>query len=261
MKKIIITIIAIATLTACGGKKNGPMEFSIEGTLDNAEGKMLYLEEVTPDNGAQFVDSIACDKNGHFKYKGTMSYQTFFNLHNNQYDYVVLLPSGGEKIELTGNCNDLASSYIVNGSTESRLMWQIQSYINQANLAIADIAQQDKENRANLSEKEYQAAHEITDSIFIVERNTIYMMFLNFIDENSGSLSTLYAIDAPFNHSLRVFYPEPDFEVFQMVLDGLENSLPNNPHTQFYKTRVERFRSARAIAQQQQQPGQEIIIE
>ena len=68
------------------------------------------------------------------------------------------------------------------------------------------------------------------------------------------------AIDAPYNHTMRVFYAESDFEVFETALEGLNDSLPTNPHTQYFKTRVERIRSARAMAQQQQQPGQEIII-
>ncbi|MBP5190842.1 MAG: DUF4369 domain-containing protein [Bacteroidales bacterium] len=262
--KALIAILAITVLTLAGckgGKGDGLMTFSIDGKLANAAGKTLYIEEMTPDNGAQFVDSIVCDDNGHFAYKGTMAYQTFFNLHTSDYDYIVLLPNDGEKINVSGDANDLGSSYMVDGSPESRLMWQIQNYINDANHTIADLAQQDKQNRATLSEAEYEKAHAVTDSVFIAEHNLLSVMFLNFIDENLGSLSTLYAVDAPFNRSGRIFYAESDFEVFETVLDGLEQSIPNNPHTQYYRTRVERARSARAIAQQQQQPGQEFIVE
>ncbi len=262
--KALIAILAITVLTLAGckgGKSDGPMTFSIEGKLANAAGKTLYIEEMTPDNGAQFIDSIRCDGDGRFSFEGTMTYQTFFNLHTSAYDYIVLLPNDGEKISVSGDANNLGSSYMVDGSPESRLMWQIQSYINDANKTIADIAQQDKQNRATLSEAEYEKAHSITDSIFIAEHNLVGVMFLNFIEDNSGSLSTLYAVDAPFNRSGRVFYAESDFEVFETVLEGLEEHIPDNPHTQYYRTRVERARSARTIAQQQQQPGQEFIVE
>lgn len=262
IKSIATLAIAIALLAGCKGKSsNGTMSFEIKGTFENAAGKTLYIEEMTPDNGAQFLDSISCDKNGRFSYKGTMAYQTFFNLHCSQYDYIVLLPDDGETITLSGNCTDLGTTYRVSGSPESQLMWQIQSYINDANSTIADIAQQDKQNRATLSEAEYEKAHALTDSIFIAEHKTIYMMFYNFIEDNRGSLSTLYAVDAPFNHTGRVFYAEPDFEVFETVLEGLVEKNPDNPHTQYYRTRVERARSARMLTQQQQQPGQEFIVE
>ena len=253
---------SVLLLAAChDGKKGGALTFTVEGTLENAAGQTLYIEEMTPDNGAQFVDSIACDKEGHFKYTGSMSYRTFFNLHSSEYDYIVLLPDDGEHVEVTGDSRRLGETYMVNGSPESRLMWQIQSYINDAHPTIADIAQRDQQNRATLCEADYEAAHRVTDSIFIAEHNTVYVMFHNFIEDNSGSLSTLYAVDAPFNHTGRVFYAEADFDVFEAVLEGLEASLPDNPHTQFYRTRVERERSKRALAQQQQQPGQEIIVE
>ena len=265
MKKTKTTFI-IATvfilLTGCKGKDgNGIMSFELKGSFSNAANKTLYIEEMTPDNGAQFLDSIICDKNGKFSYKGTMNYQTFFNLHCSQYDYIVLLPNDGEIITLNGDCSDLGTTYRVSGSPESQLMWQIQNYINDANRTIADIAQQDKHNRETLSDADYEVAHNVTDSIFIAEHKTIYMMFYNFIEDNRGSLSTLYAIDAPFNHTGRVFYAEPDFEVFETVLEGLVEKNPDNPHTQYYRTRVERARSARMLTQQQQQPGQEFIVE
>ena len=237
------------------------MTVSVEGTLANAAGKTLYIEEMTPDNGAQFLDSILCDNEGRFSYTGSMDYQTVFNLHTSEYDYIVLLPSDGERITVSGDASDLGTSYFVDGSPESRLLWQIMSYINDANRTIGEIAQRERYNREHLSGAEYEAAHSVTDSIFLAERKTVYLMFLNFIEDNSGSLSTLYAIDAPFNHTGRVFYSESDFEVFETVLEGLEEKNPDNPHTQYYKTRVERARSARMIAQQQQQAGQEFIVE
>lgn len=247
---LLLTTLAIIATACHSSKKTGELSFSIEGTLDNAAGKTLYIEEMTPDNGPQFIDSIECDKKGHFKFKGSTPYQTFFNLHASEYDYIVLLPEDGDDIEISGDCQNLTETYMVKNSKESQLMWQIQSYINVANNAIADIAAQDRENRDQLSGKDYEKAHKVTDSIFIAEHNTVYLMFYNFIEDNAGSLSTLYAIDAPFNHTGRVFYPEPDFEVFEQVLAGLEEKNPDNPHTQYYRTRIERARSARLLSQQ-----------
>lgn len=253
--KLFCALFAISlALLACGGKNSdGSQSFTIEGTLSNAAGKTLYIEEMTPDNGPQFVDSIVCDAKGHFKFEGSMTYQTFFNLHSSQYDYIVLLPSDGEKIEMSGDANNLGKTYMVKNSPESQLMWQIQSYINQADLTIYDLAQQDAANRTSMGDADYEKAHKVTDSLFIAERQTTHKMMLHFIDDNPGSLSTLYAIDAPFNRSMRVFYQESDFDVFELVLQGLEEKCPDNPHTQYYRTRVERARAMAAT--------QEIVID
>lgn len=265
IKSSLLISVLPALVLLCSACKNsddkGSITFSIEGSLLNADNKTLYIEEMTPDNGAQFVDSIFCDKNGHFKYSGSMNYQTFFILHNTEYDYIVLLPDNGETIKISGNCDKLDESYYVDNSQGSLLLWQIQNYINDANIAISNIAQLDKKNRATLSDTQYEQAHKVTDSLFIAEHSTAYLMFYNFIQDNAGSLATLYAVDAPFNHTGRIFYAQPDFEVFELVLDGLENSMPTNPHTQFFKTRVEKIRSARILEQQQQQADQRIIVE
>lgn len=255
-----VFLLALTALAAChSGQKAST--FHIEGTLEQGADKMLYIEEMTPDNGTLFRDSIRCDRNGHFEYEGTMDYQTFFNLHTSEYDYVVLLPDFGEDISITGDCSRFKESYLVNGSEGSRLLWQIQSYINGANQTIADIAQQDQTNRATLDGEAYEAAHKVTDSLFINEHNVLYGMLAHFIDEHMGSLATLYAIDAPFNHRNRVFYSGPDFDIFEQVLQGLLEMQPDNPHTQYYQNRVERERSARMFEQQQQQAGQGFILE
>ncbi len=247
--------------TACHNKPtDGNATFTIEGTLTNAANMTLYLEEMTPDNGANFVDSIRCDSKGHFSFEGSMPYQTFYNLHVSPVDYIVLLPRDAEHIVLHGDATKLGSTYRVEGSPESQLMWEIQDHINASNLVISDIAHQDQQNKATMNAQQYEEAHKVTDSIFVSNRQLVYLTLYNFINDHRGSLSTLYAIDAPYNHTMRVFYAESDFEVFETALEGLNDSLPTNPHTQYFKTRVERIRSARAMAQQQQQPGQEIII-
>lgn len=266
MTKSKITLWGVSIMlllcAAChrGESSDGTATFTIEGALANAANKTLYIEEMTPDNGAHFLDSIQCDAQGHFEYKGTMTYQTFFNIHTSPVDFVVLLPRNKEHIVLHGDASQLGSSYRVEGSPESQLMWEIQNHVNESNLVIADIAHRDQQYKATLSEKEYKEAHKKNDSAFIANRDMLYLTLSHFIEDNRGSLSTLYAIDAPYNHNMRVFYAESSLDVFEAALEGLTDSLPNNPHTQYFKTRVDRIRSAHMMAQQQQQPGQEITI-
>ncbi len=253
MKKILILLFPLLLAACSGSDKQSGLKFTVEGTLDNAANKMLYVEEMTPDNGPQFIDSIPCDDKGHFHFKMHADYQTFFNLHTSLYDYIVLLPADGETITVSGNAAALSTNYRVEGSEGSQLMWQIMNYVNDANMAISDIIAIDKHNRETLDDKAYALAHDETDSMFVGERQTVYLMFYNFIQDNAGSLATLYAIDAPFNHSMRVFYAEPDFEVFEMVLEGLEEKCPDNPHTLYYRTRIERARSERQLRQAENQ--------
>ncbi|MCR4828925.1 MAG: DUF4369 domain-containing protein [Bacteroidales bacterium] len=256
MKKHTIQLIALALgimlLASCGSKKGADDNgFSLEGTLDNASNKTLYITEMTADNGEQFVDSIRCDAKGHFNYSGTMSYQTFYSLHSSEYVYIVLLPNHGEEITLTGDYERLDQTYMVNGSPESQLLWQIQAQINDANNFIHDLAETDKANQSSMNKKDYEKAHKETDSLFMVEYQLVYTTLYQFIEDNQGSLSTLYALDAPFNHSSRVFNASRDMDIFEQVLNGLMENNPDNPHTQYFKARFDRTQSEIRMQQAQ----------
>ena len=74
MKKYIL-LFATTVLLFAGCKKEN--KFTIEGTIDNGAGKMMYIEELTPD-GPHFLDSIPLDKKGKFSYSGKYEYQTFY---------------------------------------------------------------------------------------------------------------------------------------------------------------------------------------
>ena len=239
MKQIIITLTATALLLAACNRQD---TFSIEGTLQNGAGKTIYIEELTPKDGALFIDSIQLDNNGHFLFKYKMPYKTFYNLHVNEYDYVVLLPDSREKIKITGDYNHLDDSYEVSGSPESILLWQLQDYSNLGIAALKELAMTDKENKANLSEADYLAAKEKTDSIFIENFHMQREYVCNFITNNQGSLATLIALYKPFNVSQPLLAPEVAFDYYETVLEGLEETLPDNPHTIHFRNTVEVLR-------------------
>ena len=245
--KLIVPALFTVAIAACGGKNNSESAFTVEGVLAGGENKTLYIEEMTPDNGPQFIDSIKCDKKGHFSFSTAMPYQTFYNLHATQYDFVVLLPSAGETIKINGRYDALGESYTTSGSEGSQQMWTIQQHINESKEFIASLAQAEKANKENLNEQEYARAHAITDSLFIEEYQVVFNLLHTFITDNQGSLATLYAIDAPFNSRNRVFDANEHFSIFEEVLDGLVLSQPDNPHTQYFKMRVERERSRREL--------------
>ena len=61
------------------------------------------------------------------------------------------------------------------------------------------------------------------------------------IQDNLGSLATLIALYKPFNNR-PLINPEDSFEFYEAVLEGLEESMPDNPHTLNFKNQVERTR-------------------
>ena len=65
MKKTLIVALAAITLliTAC----NRTPQFTIDGTVANADSTTLYLENITGNNPV-LVDSVSLDEKGNFKF-------------------------------------------------------------------------------------------------------------------------------------------------------------------------------------------------
>ena len=258
MKKYIL-LFATTVLLFAGCKKEN--KFTIEGTIDNGAGKMMYIEELTPD-GPHFLDSIKLDKKGKFSYSGKYEYQTFYNLHTSAVDYVVLLPYKGEKLKVSGVFDSLSLSYKVDGSKESATLWQLQDYSNYGAYKLRDIVAADRANRERFGIQtveengmmklvgdtaSYREAKKVTDSLYREAYDEQVAYITQFLEDNSGSLATLIALYKPFNGSHPLIdvdrYPEL-FTYYEQVLQGLEENeaTADNPHTLAFKNVMERVR-------------------
>ena len=238
MKKVIQIALATILFAACSNKNT----FTVDGTLVGGENKTIYIEELIPNDSPLFVDSIKLDDKGHFAFSHQMPYKTFYYLHVNQFNYIVLLPSPKEKITITGNYDNLQETYELTGSPESILLWQLQDYSNMGNNAVRQLAETDRRNRDSLDEKHYAIAKEQTDSVFLENYRMQQEYVGRFITENSGSLSTLIALYKPFNANMPLLPPETSFTYYEQVLNGLQETLPDNPHTIHFKNTVEMLR-------------------
>lgn len=254
MKYLHIFLIAISLLVMSSCKKD---YFSISGTIANGAGKTAYIEELTPD-GPLFLDSISIDENGEFSFSYQMPYPTFYNLHITTSNYVMLLPEVGEKIILTGDFNNLQGTYDVRGSHGSMLLWQLQAYSNMGDEKLAEIIALDQENqqRYGLDTKDYREAKKNTDSLYFEAYSEQSDFVKSFIEQNKGSLATLIALYKPFgpNHSLIDIKRDPSMlSFYDMVLDGLKESLPDNPHTIHFGNSVAHLHHQYEQYQQSQQ--------
>lgn len=241
MKRITIIAAAMFLLAACGNRN----DITIEGTLTNGAGKTIYIEEMTPE-ARLFIDSIKLDSKGHFKFRYAMPYKTFYNVHITDDDYIVLLPDFGEKIVMQGCYDSLSNTYRLQGAGDSQLLWQLQDYANQGSAVLRDIVATDRQNQqlladGKITQSEYDAARQITDSVYLDAFADQQHYVVNFIQDHLGSLTTLIALYKPFNNR-PLINPADSFEFYEAVLEGLEESMPDNPHTISFKNQVERTR-------------------
>lgn len=243
MKQVPLAALLLALLLAsCGHKK----QITITGSLENGAGKVVYIEELSPE-GPLFLDSITLDSKGSFSFKYDMPYKTFYNLHVNQYDYVVLLPDFGEKIQVAGNYDSLTMTYTLKGGGDSQLLWQLQRYTNDGIRILRQLGATDRANQQMLADHtmtqaQYEVAHQTTDSIYLAAFHEQQNYVKQFIEGHPGNLASIIALYKPFNANHPLIDPKQDFEYYDLVLQGLEKDMPDNPHTLNFKNTIEHLR-------------------
>ena len=145
---------------------------------------------------------------------------------------------------------NLSVSYDIQGSYESSLLWQLQQYTNDGAKILNELIDT-TEYYAKLyfdkrvDEATVLAKKDMTDSIYrrAFEEQQEYVC--RFIEENQGSLSTLIALYKPFNNRLLIDTRDPNsIDYYDLVLEGLQERYPDNPHTLHFKNTTEHLRSA-----------------
>ena len=244
MKRIIILLFIALLFVGCQNDT-----FTLSGTIDGGAGKTLWLEELAPD-GPIFIDSIHLDSKGHFKYKYKMPYRSLYNLHTTADNYIVTLPDYGEKIEIYGKWENLSVSYDIQGSYESSLLWQLQQYTNDGAKILNELIDTTEYYAKLYFDKRVDEAtvlvkKDMTDSIYRMAFEEQQEYVCRFIEENQGSLSTLIALYKPFNNRLLIDTRDPNsIDYYDLVLEGLQERYPDNPHTLHFKNTTEHLRSA-----------------
>jgi hypothetical protein len=237
MRKVLLLLVVCIVAVSC---QNNKESFTIEGVLKGGEGKYVVIEEITPTE-IIFIDSVKLDDKGEFKFKYKMPYKSFYNVVVSQEDFIMLLPDYKEKIKLTGDYNNLSRTYQLVGSPDSQLLWQLNDYsimgvdrLDSIKM-VYDVLVQNPD--ANFVKKE----KELLDSIYLNAYYEQQDFVVNFVQENSGSLSTLIALYKTFN-TIPLINPEQGFEYYEVVNDGLKNSLPENPHTLNFGNTMQKMR-------------------
>ena len=239
-----MAFLTLMTFTGCHHNT-----FTISGTLDDGAGKTLWLEEIAPD-GPLFIDSIPVDGHGNFKYTYKMPYRSLYNLHTTEDNYIVTLPDYGERLKVTGKYENLSVSYDITGSPESALLWQLQQYTNDGARVLGALVDTTERYAqllfdGKITKEDVLRKKEETDSIYRLTAEEQQDYIFRFLEENKGSLSTLIALYKPFNNRLLIDTRDPNsIDWYDLVLEGLQERYPDNPHTLHFKNTTEHLRSS-----------------
>jgi len=114
MALILLTVLVAAT--GCGNK-----DFRISGTIEGAgTGEYLLLREVKP-GFLEPIDSMVPEEDGKFSFRSVTEWPAFYMLSMGG-NFLTLLVSPGDKIEVSAAAGALDSPLLLNGSEETSTM-------------------------------------------------------------------------------------------------------------------------------------------
>lgn len=123
----LIFFVSLLILHSCGKKAENENGY-VSGRLVHADNNWIHIQQIT-DNGDKTIDSVKAEKDGSFRLKNPAGTEPdFYILRANETNVIFLVLRKGEKVELSGDANQLEQTYKVTGSMDSELLYKLRSY-------------------------------------------------------------------------------------------------------------------------------------
>ena len=119
-------LISATLFFACGEPKqhaHGP----VSGQLSNSSGEMIFLQDVNSGKGIN-LDSCKLNDKGEFSFQTKIPSKGFYNLTLAPGNFATLILDPSEKISITGDAKNLGYTYKSEGSTDTKLYIEFNSY-------------------------------------------------------------------------------------------------------------------------------------
>jgi peroxiredoxin len=226
----------ISILLSCSGKN----QFTVKGTIQDGNGKMLYWENVTTSK-VILLDSVKIGQNGSFKFKHEQPVAPdFYRLRLNR-QLINFVIDSTETVTINSDTLQFAKNYTIEGSLESE---------NIKSLTLLQLKTSDtynelqKQYRSNtITADEYKARVDSCIEVYKTEAK-------KFIYTNPASASSYFALFQQIN-GLLIFdpYDKTDSKAYGAVANNWNQHYPDAPRT---KHLVQLFTGALAVLRGEQ---------
>lgn len=224
----LVLFVSTAFLTGCND-----IGFTVRGTIEGAgPGEYLLLREVKP-GVLRPVDSVMPDNDGKFSFRSATEWPAFYMLSMGSDDFLTLLVTPGDKIEVKANRSSLAAPEEVTGSEGTSVMLGFREKHQEVMNELQRLT--DVYNDSLMSPQlpllmdslDRRAAEIVGD---------FREMALKLLEDNSSSMVSVYLLNQHVVPGLQLFDPAKDPGVFfrvDSVLYGLwpESELVVDLHT------------------------------
>jgi thiol-disulfide isomerase/thioredoxin len=211
--KLFLYLFAIMIIAGC--KDN---YVRISGTLINpVKGNFIYLDELMS-NEMKTVDSVKIPEDGTFHFKREIKFPAFYLLKINDRNFMTMLLTPGEKINLNSNYDSLNYPISVTGSEGTELM---NEYNRKLRSTISKLSGLSNIYRQNLNSPQLPGVINSLDSIAQACLDDINSYTKSYIDKNLASLVSLIALYQQVAPNVYVLSPSKDYKYYLKVDSSL----------------------------------------
>lgn len=218
--------IAFALLTALlliTGCRKGSI--SISGRIDGAgEDEYILLREVKP-GLLEAVDSVVAGSEGKFSFRVESDWPAFYMLSMQGDDFLTLLATPGEKIELTASRNSLASPDQLTGSEGTS---EILAFRKEHEQVITGLKQLTEIYDDSINSPSLPLLMDSLDRQAAGLVSGLREKALSLLDANRNSMVSVYLLNQQVVPGLQLFDPAKNPEVFYSVDSALYALYPES---------------------------------
>lgn len=244
----ILLLLALILLGITGCRKN---TFTISGKIDGAgEGEYLLLREVKP-GLLEPVDSVVPGKDGRFSFRAETEWPAFYMLSFNDPDFLTLLVSPGEKIEVEASRSTLSKPLTVKGSEGTEV---ILGFRKDHDEVIAELKHLTDTYNDSIDSPRLPLLMDSLDRRAADIVAAFRERALTLVDENKSSMVTVFLLNQQVVPGLQLFDATKNPEVFYSVDSALYALYPESDLVLDLHTFVANLRNSVAVGRKEGEP-------
>lgn len=244
----IILLLALILIGITGCRRNS---FSVSGRIEGAEaGEYLLLREVRP-GLLEPVDSVVPGKDGHFSFRSETEWPAFYMLSLDDTDFLTLLISPGEKIEVQASRNSMSRPVSVKGSEGTEV---ILGFRKDHDEVIAELKHLTDTYNDSIDSPRLPLLMDSLDRRAADVVAAFRKRALALVSENKSSMVPVYLLNQQVVPGLQLFDAAKNPEVFYSVDSALYALYPESDLVLDLHTFVANLRNSVAVGHREGEP-------
>ena len=221
MKKLLLAL-PFLLFWACNQKE----VVEIEGKIENANGKVLYLDKLHT-SSTDLIDSVVIDDDGRFQLEAEVTQSDFYllRLSNGKLITLLLEPKESLLMYIKGSA---MKDYIVDGSKGSALVKQIADTLNNTKAKIASIRKELKEKKTDPA---YSSISQnlLAEYVEAIQKQREFS--IDFVMKNATSLASYMALYQKLDNNTFTLNENDDIQYVKIVASSMMALRPEHEFT------------------------------